>query len=74
MTSCTIGQGYYEGYGHSQRGRQPPRISTEADKSLSVGPKIDAKFTNYNKNNRDDINNDAQATEKENSHIYEENG
>ena len=59
MTSCTIDWGYYEGYGHCQRGHLPPWISTEADMSLSAVSKMDTKFLNNNEDDYDDRNNGA---------------
>lgn len=69
MTSCTIDWEYYEGYSHCQTGHLPPWISTEADASLSLVPKMDAKFINNNEDDHDDRNNDAQVYLKEKMHV-----
>lgn len=59
MTSCTIGQGYYEGYSH-QRGCLPPWISTESDDSITTVPKMNEKFINNNEDDIVDKNNDRK--------------
>lgn len=69
MTSCTIDQGYYEGYGHCQRGHLPPWISTEADASLNIVPNMNEEFTKNNEEDHDDGNNDAQVYLKEKRHL-----